>query len=282
LSVAILIVNYRVYDELTRALSSLAPFVRPEDEVVVFDQESDAAKLAKVAAAQPRVRMIPHPANRGFAAGINQAARTTTVPYLLWLNPDCVVGGPVVEQLEQWLSTHPEVAVVGPRVMNEDGTVQASARRFPGLSTAFGGRTTWLTRHFPQNALSRHNLPAREATEPMVVDWVAGSCFMTRRSVFEALGGLDEDFFLYWEDADFCRRAKDAGLGSSMYIPRVQVRHSGGRSAALTRSTSIRAFHRSAYRLYRKHAGPLRKLASPLVGLMLRLRAEVLVRGRDI
>ena len=278
--VAVLLVNYHVHDELDRALSSLTPFLRAGDEVVVVDQESDAPSLDRVRANHPRATFVPTPTNVGFAAGVNLAARRSAAPLLMLLNPDAVMDGPVIETLEQYLAEHPRAGVVGPRVLNEDGTVQASARRFPGLSTTFAGRSSWLTRHFPNNWFSRWNLPSRAADAPAAVDWLAGSCFMTRRSVFDTLGGLDETFFLYWEDADYCRRAADAGW-ERIYLPTVSVRHAGGRSAASNRASSIRAFHESAYHLYAKHAGPLGRAMAPLARLSLWARGEILARRAE-
>jgi GT2 family glycosyltransferase len=244
----------------------------------VFDQESDEAKRAAVAARHPGVRWIASPRNVGFAAAVNRAAAAACTPRLLWLNPDAVIGAPVIEALDAWLTSHPETGCVGPRVVDEDGRVQASARRFPDPTTAIAGRSTWLTRHFPDNWLTRHNLPARTADRPQTVDWLAGSCLLTRRDLFERLGGLDEGFFLYWEDADYCRRAAALGFGCT-YLPTVSVQHAVGRSAALSPATAIRAFHASAYRMFAKHAGPVGRLAAPLVRLGLWARGEVLARG---
>jgi hypothetical protein len=275
LAVAVLLVNYQVYDDLDRALAALVPRLRPGDEVVVVDQASDAGRLAALETRHQAVRFVPTERNRGFAVGVNIAARVSTAPFILLLNPDAIIDSPVVAELERWLSEHPDTGVVGPRVLNEDGTVQPSARRFPGLSTALGGRSTWLTSQFPDNWLSRHNLPARQAVEPVEVDWVAGSCLMTRRALFEQLGGLDESFFLYWEDADYCHRA--AGLGwRTVYLPTVSVRHAGGRSAARDPVPAIRAFHDSAFLFHVKHAGPIGRLFAPLTRLALNLRARLL------
>lgn len=278
LPVSLLIVNFRVYDDLDRCLAAVACALRPGDEVIVFDQESDEAKRAAVAARHPGVRWIASPRNVGFAAGVNRAAAAARTPRLLWLNPDAVISAPVIEALDAWLTSHPQTGCVGPRVVDEDGRVQASARRFPDLTTAIAGRSTWLTRHFPDNWLTRHNLPARTADRPQTVDWLAGSCLLTRRDLFERLGGLDEGFFLYWEDADYCRRAAALGFGCT-YLPTVSVRHAVGRSAALNPATAIRAFHASAYRMFVKHAGPLGRLSAPIVRLALWTRGEVLARG---
>jgi len=282
-SVAVLIVNYRTYDSLERCLTSLRPFVADDDEVIVVDWVSDDVARGALAAQHPFVRWLPSLDNYGFSAGINRAAASSTAPVLVWLNPDTVVEGPILRDLERWLQAHPQVGVVGPLVLNGDGSVQPSARRFPGFSTAFGGRSTWLTRHFPNNWFSRRNLLTQRGggnrggtSTATRVDWVAGSCCATPRSVFERLSGLDEGFFMYWEDADYCRRAAALGL-ECHYLPGSGVRHIGGVSSAHNVVPSIRAFHRSAYRLFWKHAGASRLMA-PLVWTALWLRAEIKVR----
>jgi GT2 family glycosyltransferase len=192
---------------------------------------------------------------------------------LLLLNPDTTLEGAVVQVLEDWLTAHPDAGVAGSRVLNADGTIQATARRFPDLTTALGGRSTWLTKHFPSNWLSRHNLGAKDTQAPVDVDWVSGVCLMTPRDLFNRLGGLDEGFFMYWEDADYCYRVREAGLRRT-YVPAAAVRHPGGRSAAHNSARAIRAFHESALRLYRKHASPLGRLAAPVVGAGLWLRGR--------
>jgi GT2 family glycosyltransferase len=277
LSVAVLVVNYHVYEELDRALSSMEAFLRSVDEVVVVDQESEAGPMDGVRRRHPRVTFVPTDRNVGFAAGVNLAARASAAPFLLLLNPDSVMDEPVIERLERYLLDHPRAGIVGPRVLNEDGTVQASARRFPGVSTWFAGRSTWLTRRFPGNWLSVWNLPAQQAHAAVAVDWLAGSCLMTRRSLFDALQGFDESFFLYWEDADFCRRAAARGW-ERIYVPTVSVCHAGGRSAASNPAPAIRAFHASAFRLFEKHAGPLGRIVSPAARLALWLRGEWFAR----
>jgi GT2 family glycosyltransferase len=178
--------------------------------------------------------------------------------------------------LADYLDAHPEVGAVGAKLLNEDGSIQPSARRFPDLSTAFGGRTTWLTRLVPDNALTRRNLLTGDhVTEPTLVDWVIGACLMVRRRDFDAVGGMDEGFFLYWEDADLCRRLAGRGL-ATVYHPGVSVTHLYGRSSRLAADRSLVAFHRSAYRYFRKHGGRGAALAAPVVwaGLETRLAAK--------
>jgi len=249
---AVLIVNFRVYDELDRSLTSLGPFLDDTDEIVVVDNASEPERLAWLAARHRRVRIVAHQQNLGFAAGVNLAARASSAPMLLVLNPDTFVDSPIVRALEAWLRDHPDTGVVGPRVINPDGSTQASARRFPGLSAAFAGRSSWLTRRFPNNWVSRWHLQGRDSNEPLDVDWLAGSCFMTPRSAFERVGGFDEGFFLYCEDVDYCHRLKALGLKST-YLPSVSVHHAGGHSAALVPELAVRAFQESALRLHMKH-----------------------------
>lgn len=277
MAVAVLIVNYRAYPALARCLASLMPWLGPDDEVAVVDWVSDAVALDPIRLRFSSVRWVPRHDNRGFAAGVNlAAAAATTAPTLLLLNPDSVVDGPVVRGLERWLADHPRCAVAGPRVLDADGQVQASARRFPGLTTALGGRTSWLTRRFPGNWFARQNLVTTVDGGHQIVDWLAGSCLATPRTVFTELGGLDEDFFLYWEDADYGRRATTRGY-ECHYVPSVgAVRHTGGESSAHAPVRSLRAFHRSAARLFWKHAG-VGRIWAPLVWLGLWVRGEVKV-----
>lgn len=279
--VAILIVNYRTYDALDRCLASLREYTTDDDEVVVVDWLSDEVQREDIAARHRWVRFLPRADNRGFSAGVNLAAAATTAPILLLLNPDTEMRGPVVRAQASWLEAHPEAGVVGPRILNTDGTIQPSARRFPGLTTVLGGRSTWLTRRFPDNWFSRRNLlhtHTNEGGEAREAAWLTGCCFATPRNVFERLGGLDESFFMYWEDADYCHRANALGFGSHL-LPTTAVSHVGGLSSAQNVVPAIRAFHRSAFRLYWKHAR-VGRIAAPLVWVGLRLRAEIKIARR--
>jgi GT2 family glycosyltransferase len=282
-SVAVLIVNFRGYGDLDRCLESLGPYLRPRDQVIVADNESDPRQLEAVVARYPWITAIPSVENLGFARAINLAARQTEAEFLWLLNPDTIVEGPALRVMEDWLSGHPGTAVVGPHVLNRDGSTQPSARAFPGVSTILGGRSSWLTRHLPNNWWSRRNLLGLDATDPVDVDWISGSCLMTRRETFERLGGLDELFFIYCEDVDYCKRIAAAG-DRCTYLPSVMVRHFGGGSAKYNLPRAIRAFHESAFRYYWKYSGVLGRLCAPFVRVGLYARGELLLhrafRGR--
>jgi GT2 family glycosyltransferase len=282
--VTAVIVNYQSYDELRGCLASLDRACE-RISVVVVDHATDPAAADEVLQAFPDVRLLPSTDNNGFAAGINQGARETDTPFLLLLNPDCVVEPEACCRLADCIEQDESVAIAGPRIRNADGSVQQSARRFPDFTTAIAGRSSWLTRVAPGNPLSRHNLLVDSTSvSHRDVDWVSGACMLVRRTAFDVVGGMDEGFFLYWEDADFCRRLKQSGY-RTMYCPEAVATHVGGRSSRHAADASLEAFHRSAYRLYRKYAGPAGQLLAPLVFIGLRIRLAYmkrLVRWRNL
>jgi GT2 family glycosyltransferase len=275
--VDLVVVNYRSYEELTRCLASLEPSRGVFDQVTVVDHESDLAAAARLSSRFPWVTMVERTTNEGFATGVNLGVRGSRAPFLLLLNPDCVADGDAIAGLARFAESAPEAAVIGPRILNADGSVQGSARRFPGLSTFVAGRSSWLTRAFPNNPLSRWNLPGRaERGGSMPVDWVSGACMLIRRSAFEQAGGMDERFFLYWEDADLCKRLGQRGW-RILYFPAVTVMHLGGRSSIHAYRESLAAFHASAFILFRKHASWALQGFAPLVYLVLQARLRALL-----
>lgn len=272
--VSAIIVNYRSYaevDECLRALHASAPRL----EAIVVDHASDTAALDALRVRHPQVGFVATDANPGFGAGMNRGAARAAGRLLLLLNPDTRVEADTPHLLAEWLARHPRCAVVGPQVRTGDGQLEASARRFPSWSTVLGGRSTWLSRVWPRNPWSRRNLLADPARlEPREVDWVSGACMMVRREAFEAVGGFDERFFLYWEDADLCRRLANAGWSVS-YHPGCRVTHLGARSSTQRPRATIVAFHRSAYRYFWKHGSTARRLLAPVVGIALAARMAV-------
>ena len=272
--VSVVIVNYRVYDELDACLASLGG--APGIEVIVVDHESTPGQAGRLRARHPRVTFVMSDANPGFAAGVNAGARLASGRHFLLLNPDTRIQPDAIPSMRDYLDRHPEIGVVGPRIVDSDGTIQQSARAFPRLLTGLAGRTSPLTRVWPGNPWSRSQLLARAASsEPVVVDWVAGSCLMARSEAFRAVGGFDESFFLYWEDADFCKRLAEAGWPTA-YLPAAAVMHLVGRSSRHARARSIRAFHASAYRYFARHsAGRLRLLSLPAAAALLYARMAI-------
>jgi N-acetylglucosaminyl-diphospho-decaprenol L-rhamnosyltransferase len=157
-------------------------------------------------------------------------------------------------------------------VQEPGGLVQPSARRFPNFTTGVAGRTGVLSRWWPDNPWTAANLvrPSR-TNEPTRVDWVAGSCMMVRRTAFVEVGGFDERFFMYWEDADLCFRLLKRGW-VTIYLPSASVIHLTGRSTARAPLRPLIEFHRSAFRYFWKNGSRKLRLLVPLVFLVLQIR----------
>jgi GT2 family glycosyltransferase len=266
------IVGFRAYPELRQCLASLARY-EPHADIVVIDHAADPSESAAVSSAFPRVVYRPTARNPGFGAGVNAAARGAP-GHLLLVNPDCELTMPILAPLLAILASEPRAGIVGGLVREQDGTVQASARRFPDAITGVAGRTSWLSRAFPGNPMSRRNLITDPDAGARRVDWVSGALMLIRRETFDALGGFDERFFLYWEDADFCKRAALAGW-STWYAPVAEVVHRTARASRHAPTRSLIGFHVSAFRYYWKHGSALSRLLSPLAALALFARFVV-------
>ena len=243
-------------------------------ECLVIDNGSEPGSIARLRQSFPQVKIFVNADNLGFARAANQGFVRSQGRYLLLLNPDAELTPGSLRYLIACLDARPEAAIVGPHVTNTDGTSQGSARSFPGLLTAFFGRSTFLTTYFSGNRASRHQTPAFDPclTQPQSVDWVSGACMLIRRQAVEAISGFDEQFFLYWEDADLCWRLHEQGW-QIVYNPQVRVIHQVGEGSKHASMRSLLAFHRSAYLLYRKQVTgstwhPLSLLAA--VGLSVR------------
>lgn len=254
--VAVIVVNYNTgEDSVACVAAAAADLAGAASEAIVVDNASGDDSVARLRDA-PGIRLLANGTNRGFGAAVNQAVRTTEAELLWILNPDCRVLPGAFAALARTLETHPECAIAAPQLLNDDGSVQASARGEPGAWTGLFGRHGLLTRFFPRAASARRNLPAADLVASGVdsapVDWVMGAAMLVRRDAFDRVGGFDERYFLYWEDADLCRRLRDAGF-TTRYVPGARVRHSGGASARTDSRRAIRAFHDSAYRYYATH-----------------------------
>lgn len=201
--------------------------------------------------------------NRGFAAACNAGVRHTLSPFVALVNPDVLIHDDVIAELVAVLQREPSAAGVGPRLLRADGTVQPYA---------FGWEPTprYLLRRGLRRLLGRPDATTAIAGKcaPFEVDWVAGTCLVFRRRAWQSAGPLDEGYFLYWEDVDWCLRLKRLGW-RVLFAPQVAVTHSGGASAG---AAAPGYYGRSMVRFYRKWYGPGKALA---LALLLRLYAPV-------
>jgi len=263
--IAAVIVNYNAGSELVLALQSLASDLAGREwEAVVVDNASTDGSDTLANAFAPRVRLIRNSNNVGFGRAVNQGMAASSAPLVLIMNPDCRLHAGAVAALQGQLDAHDGCAVVGPRVLDPDGAVQGSARGDPDMLTGLFGRTGRLREWFPLLPAARRNVVTQVAigngTPSVVVDWVSGACMLVRRSAFEAVGGFDARYFMYWEDADLCRRLRGRGY-HVRYVPGATVVHQVGHSSRSARAASIRAFHESAYQYYATHVakGPVKR-----------------------
>jgi GT2 family glycosyltransferase len=213
--------------------------------------------------AYPSVHFISNESNVGFATACNQGLRFKTADFFLLLNPDCIVLESAIDRTVGFLEQHPEAGIVGCRVNNPDGTLQlACRRRLPRPSVA-ATRLLGLGKLFPRSQnLSSYNYGELDDNQTHQVDAVSGSFLMFRSEVLDSAGYLDEDFFLYGEDLDFCFRVSQAGW-KVFYYPGAQITHIKRGSSSRSPRKSNFHFHNAMAIFYKKHfaqnAGPLER-----------------------
>jgi GT2 family glycosyltransferase len=202
----------------------------------------------------PEVQLIETPGNQGFTRPMNLAMRAARGQYIALLNPDTLILPGALDLLCNFLADHPEVGIVGPKVLNPDGTLQEPCRRGDSRPWAVISYFTGLSKRFPDNAIfTGYLLTHLDEDQTNPVDGVSGSCMLVRREVIEQIGYLDEIFFAYQEDADYCLRARNAGW-QVYYYPVAQIIHFGGQGGSRVQPyRSILAWHKSYFLYYRKH-----------------------------
>lgn len=282
--VSVLIVTYNSASFIDRCLTSVRDQVGCTHEVIVADNASQDSTVELLRARWPHVRLIDMGGNTGFAKANNAAARVASGRHVLLLNGDAWLEPDALRELAGYLDGHPQVGVVAPQLLNPDGSDQKTARSFPTPAAAVFGRRSVLSRLFPGNRWTRAYLAGSTEQEDtpsvaddVAVDWVSGAALMSPRETYLRLGGLDEGFFMHWEDADFCRRIHDGGL-EVRFLRSARARHAEGSSRRGWPMAQIKHFHRGAYRYYAKHhlAHGNRRLAKPLAAAALGARAAVL------
>jgi GT2 family glycosyltransferase len=248
---AIVIVSFNVRADLERCLGSIA--AAPPSlafEIVVVDNSSGDGSPDMVAQRFPAVRLVRLTTNRGFAAGCNAGIRATTGSLVLLLNPDTVAPPGAIDALCARLRAAPDAAVAGPRLVDGDGLPELSFGRMISpaaelrqktLTALLARRTGWAVRYVSRLTSIEHH-----------PDWVSGACLLVRREAAEAVGLLDERFFLYTEDVDLCAAVRRTGA-RVLFTPVTELVHLRGRSRASASSASARAYRASQVAFYEKH-----------------------------
>jgi N-acetylglucosaminyl-diphospho-decaprenol L-rhamnosyltransferase len=252
--VSIVIVSYNGRDYLRRCLRSLLEHTRGlEYEVVVVDNASQDGSADMVDAEFPSVLLLRRPSNAGLSTALNEGIRLGGGEMTVLLNPDVELRDNPFPAMARYLRDHPQVGILGPRILDDDGSLQLSCRRFPTFSVVFFNRYSLLTRLFPRNPFStRYLMTDLDHRGTAEVDWLSLACWMAPRRLFDEVGFLDEGYFLYNEDVDFCQRVHRAGRKVG-YFPEVSVVHRIGGSTSSLPSRSVIERHRSMWRYYRKY-----------------------------
>ena len=223
--IAVVIVNHNAGEALSACLESA---LLQSSEVILVDNASEPLDFESVVApfaGNPSLKIIRSPVNAGFAVACNKGAAASTAPYILFLNPDCVALPDLLEKMSHALHANPRIGMVGPLLLNPDGTEQGGGRRsiptpWKSFVRAFG---LW-------RFLRRHDFHMESTGTPILlveVDAISGACMMVRRAAFEEVGGFDEGFFLHCEDLDLCMEFKKHGWGV-FFSPQAIVLHGKG------------------------------------------------------
>ena len=228
---SIVIVSWNVRDLLRRCLQSVVTEAQPspddgvfrlgdwEVEILVVDNASTDGSSEMVRDEFPQILLIANDENRGFTAANNQGLALSQGRYLLLLNPDTEIVGDALAAMIGYAQANGEVGALGPRLLNTDSSPQSSRRRFPTFSTALV-ESTVVQEWWDDNRILRRYYMADTPDDAIQrVDWVVGACLLVRRQAYEQVGGLDEGFFMYSEELDWCRRIKSAGWESSTCPP---------------------------------------------------------------
>ncbi|MCP5125161.1 MAG: glycosyltransferase family 2 protein [Gammaproteobacteria bacterium] len=283
MELSIIIVNYNGGELVNPCLHSL--FENPpqgEFEVVFVDNASTDGSFEAVKAAFPTVRFVAKDINQGLAKSFNEGLLLSRGRYILSLDNDtCVLPG-ALDAMLTFMDAHADVGAVGSLLLNPDLTPQKTLRRKPSAINAIFGRRSLITRIWPSNPLSHRYLmdDLSNTDQPFDVHWVSTAALMVRREAVDAVGGLDEDFFVYWVDADWCARLRD-GQWRIVAVPAARIIHDENLKAKRRSRRNVRMvidFHRGAYLYYRKNHA--RSLLNPmaLVALAgLSIRAVTLI-----
>ncbi|HUL21111.1 MAG TPA: glycosyltransferase family 2 protein [Thermodesulfobacteriota bacterium] len=269
-TLSIIIVSWNTREYLLSCLESI--FEEGDAkvwEVIVIDNRSADGSGCEAEKRFPEIHLIENEKNLGFAKATNQGLKRAAGKYVLLLNPDTRMKSGAVERLILFMNAFPKVGVAGVQLLNSDGSRQNSIANFPSLATELLNKSLlrWL---FPKC------FPGKEMDypEPIEVDSVIGACMMVRREAMEQVGLLDEDYFLFLEETDWCYRMKRAGW-KIYHVPQAGVYHFQGRSAEKDKKRARIEYYASRYHFFKKNKGNFQWFIL-LVGGFIRLGIELM------
>jgi N-acetylglucosaminyl-diphospho-decaprenol L-rhamnosyltransferase len=257
MDLSIIVVNWNVKELLRRCLHSLLAELSAADfsvEIIVVDSASVDGSPQMVQADFSQVQLIASEQNLGYAGGNNAGVAAARGRYLFLLNPDTELKPGALARMLAYMEDHPLVGALGPQLLWPDGSVQSSRRRFPTVGSLFW-ESTLLAQWFPRNRqVQRYHLFDKPDDQPQTVDWVVGAAILIRRDAWRQVGPIDEEFFMYFEETDWCRRSVGAGW-QTHYLPAAQIIHYEGKSSEQVVAVRTLRFQRSKLRYTRKYFG---------------------------
>lgn len=241
-------------------------------EVIVVDNASTDGSPEMVRASYPQVKLIQNDCNAGFARANNQALRIARGRYFLLLNSDTLVSEGAFARMVAWMDAHPEVGACGPLLTNADGSLQPSWAAIPTLATELRGVHDRRVNGIDPSLMS---VPQIEKLGPFEVGWVGGACLMARRSAIDTVGPMDEGYFMYCEETDWCWRIRRAGYSVALF-PGSTITHLGGASSRRAPLRTLVRMERSRLRFLWRSSAAARVLYLPLCVLA---AARIALRG---
>ncbi len=269
IKISIIIVNWNAAALLRQCLNSLKSEIRNPKfgtEIIVVDNGSTDGSMEAIKDSRSKnydLKIIKNKENYGFAKGNNIGLKRAHGDYIMLLNTDTIVKERAIEELAMFLDEHPEVSVVGPRLLNQDSTPQANCGWFPGLRVSF---LMLFKEHFGGSDLVRFS-----PEKSQKVDWLMGAAFMARREVFDKIGGFDERVFMYMEEIEWFYRANRAGF-FAYFNREIEIVHFGRGSSKSGKKDPIINIYKGLLHFYRVHRKPTEVLA---LRIMLKTKAGI-------
>lgn len=258
MKLSIIIVSWNVSRELLNCIRSIGEN-KPSHghEIIVIDNASTDGTIEAVKKEFPEVQLIINKENRGFAAANNIGVKQSKGEYILFLNPDTILHRDSLDVLIDFMDSNKDVGACGPKLLNDDGTIQPSTRRFPDFSSALYQNSIFRNIGLFRKRYRRYKMFDFNFDKQMDVDILMGAALMTRRSIIDYIGSMDEDFFMYYEEADLCFRILKAGR-RIVFVPEAVITHLGGSSSdQLPVKTRIMRL-KSLLIFFRKHYGSIK------------------------
>ncbi|WP_129677497.1 glycosyltransferase family 2 protein [Candidatus Chloroploca sp. Khr17] len=270
IDVSVVIVTWNVADYLSRCIESVFSSNLIIDdtttnknilrtEIIVVDSCSTDHTLDMLSK-YPQIKVIKQTENTGYTKSVNIGLAVTRGRYVLLLNPDTEVLPDTLQVLSSYLDNNPRIGIVGPQVLNSDRSIQDTRRRFPTIVVGFlvNGLSdlVWMKRYVPKDVLDYYYVKNERDDAVVDVEWLQGSFLLARREVYEQIGGLDIRFWMYYDDTDWCRRAKESGW-KIVYNGSTSIIHHQGKSSEQVPQKRQFYYYRSKILYFQKHHGIL-------------------------